>query len=234
VASSTSIAVLRACRATGGAAITLAVVCGSAGCPARPLPDGPARRAAGSASTTAATLLSHEQTLRWVHEHRAWRLARKTKPIWARPVDPDERGRPFETADHAVERARAGYWLCVGVAGEPWFQAPENVLAKYDQAGEERKAFAFDERPRVYRLFRPKPDALSWAAQVRGEGIEGFFIRPGYDVNHPLYSPVGGYVVRRHVPDPYGEGGRVPDVWLVQQPLFESTYEFVAGDQAGH
>src|SRR5258708_7484212 len=48
--------------------------------------------------------LSHEETLRWIAEHRAWRRARKTKPIWTRPVEAEEVGKAFQTADHAVEK----------------------------------------------------------------------------------------------------------------------------------
>src|SRR5947208_14614346 len=87
--------------------------------------------------------LSHEQTLEWIRDHRAWRRATKTRPIWARPVEPDEIGKAFQTADHAVEQAREGYWLCVGVAGEPWFQKRDNIDAKYYRAGEEPRQFAF-------------------------------------------------------------------------------------------
>lgn len=169
--------------------------------------------------------LTHEETLRWVDEHRAWRLARKTRPIWARPVAPEEVGREFQTADHVKEIAREGFWLCVGVAGEPWFQARAKVEAKYEPAGEEAKKFEFDVQPRSYRKFKPKGTVRNWVAQVTGPGVEGFSVRPGYDPGRPLYSPAGGYVVRDEVADPYLD---VPkDVWLVQQPLFESTYEIL-------
>ena len=30
--------------------------------------------------------LSHDETLNWITEHKAWRRARKTKPIWAREL----------------------------------------------------------------------------------------------------------------------------------------------------
>jgi hypothetical protein len=167
--------------------------------------------------------LSHEETLKWIGEHRAWRHARKTKPIWARDVEPGEIGKAFTTADHADEVAREGYWLCVGVAGEPWFQKPAKVEEKYDEAGDEEKKFAFDTTAHKYRIFKPKPGTRNWVAQVQGQGIEGFYIRPGYDKDRPLYSPAGGYVVTGDVDDPYTAA--FDDVWLVQQPLFESTYE---------
>ncbi len=169
--------------------------------------------------------LSHEQTLDWIQQHRAWRLAKKVKPIWARAGQADEIGRPFQTADHATEVAQEGFWLCVGVVGEPWFQKLEKIEAKYDRAHQESKQFSFDQKSHVYQVFEPKGDVRNWAAQVSGPQIEGFYIRPNYDMQHPLYSPTGGYVVKNHVSDPYRDN---PDeVWLVQQPLFESTYELL-------
>ena len=120
---------------------------------------------------------------------------------------------------------REGYWLCVGVAGEPWFQSREKLEGKYEPGGEESRRFAFDDKPRTYRLYAPKESVRNWVAQVKGAGIEGFYVRPGYDPDRPLYSPAGGFVVRDEVEDPYRETPR--DVWLVQEPLFKSTYEFV-------
>lgn len=167
--------------------------------------------------------LSHEETIAWIREQQAWRRARKTKPIWARELDADEIGAEFSTADHAIELGREGFLLCVGVAGEPWFQKPANVQAKYDLTEDERKQYSFDALPRIYHRFEPKENVRNWAAQVAGPGIEGFFIRPNYDMDHPLYSPAGGYVVTVDAEDPYAIS--LDDVWLIQQALFESTYE---------
>ena len=169
--------------------------------------------------------LSHEETLQWVADHKAWRPARKTKPIWARRIDENEVGREFQTADGVQEKARAGYWLCVGVAGEPWFQSRERLVAKYDERDERTRRFNFDDQPRNYQRFQPKPSNRNWVAQVNGPGIAGFFVRPHYDPERPLYAPAGGYVVKDAVADPYRD--QPGDVWLVQQPLFESTYELI-------
>jgi hypothetical protein len=185
--------------------------------------DDAAKRPTKKRQAAAKTKLSHDEALHWIGEHHAWRHARKTKPIWARELDPDEIGKSFTTADHADEVAREGYWLCVGVAGEPWFQKPAKVEEKYDESGEEEKQFSFDSAPHTYRVFTPKEGVRNWAAQIDDPEIEGFYIRPGYDMNHPLYSPAGGYVVAGDVADPYSD--KLDDVWLVQQPLFESTYE---------
>jgi hypothetical protein len=169
--------------------------------------------------------LSHDETLQWIQKNQAWRRARKTKPLWARAVDNGEIGKEFQTADHALERAKEGYWLCVGTAGEPWFQKPERLEAKYDPAGDEKKQFSFDSAPRDYRIYKPKETLRNWVAQVKGPGIAGFYIKPNYDMDHPLYSPAGGYVVTNDTPDPYQ--GKIGDVWLVQEAIFDSTYELL-------
>lgn len=177
--------------------------------------------------------LSHEQTLEWIRQHKAWRLARKNKPIWARAVEADEVGQEYQTADLAKQQARAGFWLCVGVAGEPWFQKLERIEARYERGEEVTKQFAFDQQPHRYLVFKPRLTVQNWAAQVVGPDLEGFYIRPNYDPNSPLYSPAGGYVVKDYderTPDPYQ--GQADDVWLVQQGLFDSTYEFVAPEAA--
>jgi hypothetical protein len=187
--------------------------------------DDPPRPSQTPTPKTATRDLSHEETLRWIAEHRGWRQARKTRPIWVRPVAPDEVGKEFQTADNVAEIARLGYMLCVGVAGEPWFQSLEKVKSKYRPEGPEvRKVFAFDTRPRAYRLYQPSGKVLNWVAKVEGPGIKGFFIKPSYDPRRPLYSRTGGYVVKEDCADPYRDCP--DDVWLVQKSLFESTYEF--------
>jgi hypothetical protein len=167
--------------------------------------------------------LSHDETLRWIAEHRAWRVARKTKPIWARAVAAEEIGRAFRSADHTTQRPQSGAWLCVGSAGEPWFQSKAKIDAKYRHDGEEQRRFDFDDGPRAYHRFVPDAAARSWAAQVTAPDIEGFYIGLPESADRPLYSPAGGYVVTDYVDDPYGVD--LADVWLVQQSLFEDTYE---------
>ena len=79
-----------------------------------------------------------------------------------------------------------------------------------------------DDLVEVGRQIRLKRN-IALLAEFLMDGIEGFSIRPGYDPERPLYSPAGGYVVKNDSPDPYRDNPK--DVWLVQQPLFESTYE---------
>jgi hypothetical protein len=179
----------------------------------------------GTTSVAEPQKLSHEETLDWIAMNKAWRLAKKTKPIWARPVETDEVGKEFQTADHVTEKAKAGSWLCVGVAGEPWFQSHERIESKYESKAQETKKFEFDTEERSYRQFKPKGTVRNWVAQIKGPGIAGFFVRPGYDPESPLYSPAGGYVVKDDVRDPYRD--KPKDVWLVQQSLFDSTYELI-------
>jgi hypothetical protein len=169
--------------------------------------------------------LGHDETLRWVREHHAWRLASKTKPIWGRPVEATEVGHIFATADYAEAVARPGSWLSVGACGEPWFQTVEAVESKYERRGTDERRFAFDDRPRSYVELVPRTQSRNWAACVEGRDIEGFYIKVGHDRDSPLYSPAGGYVVRDPAEDPYA--GEPHDVWLVQRALFESTYDWV-------
>ncbi len=166
--------------------------------------------------------LSHEETLAWINQHRAWRKAVKTAPVWARAIAREEIGKEFQTLDRAIQRAREGTWLCVGVADEPWFQSLDQIEAKYTRGTTESKQFPFDDKPHDYHQFQPKPNQVKWVACVEDPGIAGFSVRPGYDPHRPLHSPSGGYVVKGDVPNPYQD--QPDDVWLVQRALFESTY----------
>jgi len=206
---------LRCARRARSRAVAALMVALTVGCHGRPVAPDPA--------PVAGRRLTHEETLAWIASHRAWREARKTKPMWARAVEPAEVGKEFHTADHAVERADADHWLCVGVAGEPWFQPKAKIEAKYRCTVRERRQFSFDDAPHEYGVFHPREGSRSWAAKIDDPAIEGFYIQPSYPTDGPLYSPRGGYVVRDHIADPYA--GSPNDVWLVQQALFESTYE---------
>jgi hypothetical protein len=140
-------------------------------------------------------------------------------------VTPEEEGREYQTADRAVERAQLGQWLCVGVVEEPWFQSFETIEARYHPGEHMTREFSFDDAPTRYQQFHPRASDRRWVAQIQGPQIDGFEIIPSYDVDKPLYSPAGGYVVRGDAEDPYAE--EPEDIWLVQREIFESTYEFV-------
>src|SRR5258707_2326068 len=100
--------------------------------------------------------LSHDQTLTWIERHHAWRLARKTKPMWARRIEPAEVGQEFQTADHVAQVAKEGFWLCVGVAGETWVQAAGRGGEKYGRRAEEGRQIAFDKQPRTSGVVQPR------------------------------------------------------------------------------
>lgn len=176
----------------------------------------------------AAPNLTHEETLAWIDARRAWRRVRKTEPIWARAVTLDEIGKKVQTADRAIEEAREGAWLCIGIANEPWFQSLEKIEKKYNRAHAESRQFPLDHKPYVYVLFEPKPEVLNWAARVDDPSVAGFWIRPAYDPDTPLYSVSGGYVLKGDVTDPYREESN--DVWLVQKDLFNKTYEILPNE----
>jgi hypothetical protein len=169
--------------------------------------------------------LTHEQTLEWIDKNRAWRRAKKTQLIWVREVEQEERDKDYLTAEGTVQRPQEGYWLCVGVVGEPWFQRKERIYGKYEQSCNETKQFAFDARPFDYLVFKPKGDVRNWAAQVSGPGLIEFSLKPNYDPSQVLLCAAGGYVVTDDVPDPYQ--GILNDVWIVQRAIFESSYELL-------
>jgi hypothetical protein len=74
----------------------------------------------------------------------------------------------------------------------------------------------------MYRIYKPRMANRNWAARVEGRGIAGFYIRPNYDPEHPLYAPAAGYVERNDAADPYE--AKPDNVWLVQEGLFKATY----------
>ena len=69
--------------------------------------------------------LRHDQTLAWIRANQAWRRVKKTGRVYARALTLAERHQAFPSADGIPQRGRDGDVLCVGVAGEPWFQPLE-------------------------------------------------------------------------------------------------------------
>ena len=92
-----------------------------------------ASRGQGKPAVSEPRKLSHEETLQLdsLTKNKAWRLAKKTRPILARPVEPDEVGKEIQTADHVKEKARAGVWLGAVRGGRAVVTVPGE-----DRAGE--------------------------------------------------------------------------------------------------
>jgi hypothetical protein len=171
--------------------------------------------------------LSHEQTLEWIRQNRAWRRARRTQSIYARPTEPDEQDKVFHTLERTRQQPRTGHWLCVGSEQEAWFQEKERLDRRYEQTSEVTKQFPFDERPFRYHVFKPRSDVYNWTAQVQGPGVASFSFRLSFDPTQLSICPAGTYVVMNDTPDPYRD--ELKDVWVVAKPLFEKTYEKLQG-----
>jgi predicted acylesterase/phospholipase RssA len=179
--------------------------------------------------------LSHEETLEWIRQNRSlWRRVKKTQSIDARAIQPDELDKDFHTAEGTTQRPQPGYWLSVGIIGEPWFQKKDRLEARYEHAGVKTMKFDFDDRPREYQVYKPKEDVFNWAIQIKdGDRIASLTFRASYDPKQPLMAPAGAYVVTEDSPSPPDDPAHVKDIWLVQQAIFESTYEAVSASAQG-
>jgi hypothetical protein len=171
--------------------------------------------------------LTHEQTLRWISDHNAWRLACKTSPLWARPVASGEQ-LTIRTKENEEQTAHDGDWLCVGADGDPWLQSKETLEAKYTRGPAEPPPHPFETPGREYYRFEPRPDVRNWVAHIQGPDLEGvteFTIQSARDKNKVHTSRLGGYAVTRGNADPRQ---KLPDdIWVVQEEVFDKTYTLI-------
>lgn len=126
------------------------------------------------------------------------RLARKTKPIWAKRLDRDQ---TIETIEGPIQ-AKAGNYLCRGVVGEFWAQAESKLREKYSPCDE------MDAEG--WQRFDPQPDAPPVEATEVDEPfqVDSHFGR--------LNGNAGDYVVRSTTDR--------SDVWIVAKSIFEASY----------
>ena len=130
------------------------------------------------------------------------KLARKSKPIWAKRVD---EACEVETLEGRLQ-AQPGDYLCRGVRQELWPQKEKNLLEKYVASGR------FDKDG--WQRMDPKPDVQAVeAAQID----HSFIVKASWG---ELAGKAGDYVVRSRTDQ--------SDVWLVDRVIFESTYQFVS------
>ena len=137
-----------------------------------------------------------------------WFAARKTAPVWARPLEEDT---AVETPEGIV-KGRAGDVLCRGPAGEHWPQGRESLEAKY-VASDEVDAEGF-------RRYDPDPAAARVMACPLPEAVE---------IENPfgrMQGAAGDYLVK-----PWAQRAEVyaSDVWIVARVTFEQTYERMEG-----
>ena len=136
-----------------------------------------------------------------------WFHAKKTRPIWVRLLEHEETVKTLE----GEERVPAGNYLCRGEAGDIWPQNKDRVTAKYTLTDE------VDEQG--WRKCDPKPDTAGvMAAQVP----HAFQVQAKWGL---LSGKPGDFIVKNFE----DRGADYPeDVWIVDQALFEATYERVA------
>ena len=144
--------------------------------------------------------------LQEVNSARLWFHAKKSRPIWVRLLEKEETVQTLEGA----ERVPAGTYLCRGEAGDLWPQSEKRLTAKYNSTDEVDGE--------GWHKYEPKPDAAGvMAAQVPHE----FQVQATWGV---LSGKSGDFLVKNHEDR---DNDNPADVWIVDQALFEATYERV-------
>jgi hypothetical protein len=127
------------------------------------------------------------------------RLARKTKPLWAKRLEVNQTVDTLE----GMTQASPGDYLCRGVVGESWAQKASKLFEKYDASGELND--------QGYERFDPKPEAAPVeAAQIS----KAFRVIANWG---ELTGKPHDYLVRSTT-DP-------SDVWIVDKTVFEASYK---------
>jgi hypothetical protein len=147
-----------------------------------------------------------------INQARSWFHAKKVRPIWVRQLAKDELVKTIE----GTEQVKAGDFLCRGEAGDVWPQSAKDLNKKY-QKTEEVDATG-------WRKYVPHPDSQGvMAAQVG----HAFTVQAKWGV---LSGKAGDYIIKnfadRDIPYP-------DDVWIVDQKLFQATYEAIRTERSG-
>lgn len=138
---------------------------------------------------------------------KVWFHAKRVRPIWAKVLDMDQ---TVDTIEGST-KAKAGDYLCRGEAGEFWAQSAKQITERYDQTGEVDSG--------GWRKYAPRPDNQGvMAAQV----AHAFSVHAKWGV---LAGKPGDYVLKSFTDR---EVSYPDDVWIVDQKLFQLTYEAVA------
>lgn len=149
----------------------------------------------------------NEALLKELNGAGLWFHAKKTRPIWVRLLEKDETVKTLE----GEEQVPAGNYLCRGKAGDIWPQNKDRLTAKYTMTDEH------DEQG--WLKCDPKPDAAGvMAVQVH----HAFHVQAKWGL---LSGKSGDFIVKN-----YEDRSAVnpKDVWIVDQSLFEATYERVS------
>ncbi len=148
--------------------------------------------------------------LKEVGDAGSWFHARKTRPIWVKKLEQDQTVQTLE----GDEQVQAGAYLCRGEAGDIWPQSEERLTSRY--------VLTDDVDPEGWRRCDPHPDA---------EGVMAAQVPHAFEVQAEwglLSGKSGDYVVKN-----YGDRQQddPQDVWIVDQALFQATYEPVGSDR---
>jgi hypothetical protein len=149
----------------------------------------------------------NQQILDELNTSPNWFHAKKTRPIWARTIEQDQKVTTLE----GEETVKAGHILCRGEAGDIWPQTAEQLAKRYKPTEE------IDAEGWLKHL--PNPDAQGVMAIQVGHQFE---VQASWG---KLSGKQGDYLLKnfqdRDTPYP-------DDVWIVDQKLFAATYERVA------
>lgn len=146
----------------------------------------------------------NETLLREVTASGSWFHARKTRPIRVRRLEQETTVKTLE----GVERVPAGTWLCRGEAGDIWPQSEQGLNARYNIL------------PEVdgdgWHRCEPRSDAAGvMAARVP----HAFQVQARWGV---LNGKAGDFLVKNFADR---DNDHPDDVWIVDQNLFEATYQ---------
>ncbi|TWT92350.1 PGDYG domain-containing protein [Stieleria varia] len=140
-------------------------------------------------------------------------LAKKVKPLWARKAIVEETIESLE----AMETVQPGDYVCRGIHGELWGQKSDKLLEKYSPSEEVETVdgeSAEEGKATQWRRFDPKPDAPPVRAIQRHEP---FCVQTSWGL---LRGKAGDYLVQSTTD--------LTDVWVVDQAIFEATYQYCA------
>jgi hypothetical protein len=163
-------------------------------------------------NTGMSKVMLNQQILDEANAAAKWFHAKKNRPIWAKRLELAQTVKTLE----GEEQVEAGHYLCRGEAGDIWPQTEKDLTRRY-QVTNEIDADG-------WRKYRPNPDA---------EGVMATQIDHSFSVHASwgtLSGKSGDYLLKnwhdRDIAYPQ-------DVWIVDQTLFQQTYEVVTEDNDG-
>ena len=159
---------------------------------------------ANDIQTTASATQPNELLLDEANAAAKWFHAKKTRPIWARRLEEAQTVKTLE----GEEQVTAGHYLCKGEAGDIWPQTEKNLNKRYS-ATDEVTADG-------WRKYQPHPDA---------QGVMATQIDHPFEVQATwgkLSGKPGDFLLKNFSDR---ETAYPDDVWLVDQTLFQQTYE---------